>query len=77
MRTKVGLFFAIAGAITLLVLFGVTFLVIAAIGGVVTLIANLFRTKPVSPPPAEDPFPTARPFSKSRMRKKDDDIIDI
>jgi hypothetical protein len=43
LRTKIGLFFTIVLGITLLFLFGITFLVIALIGGLVTMVANLFR----------------------------------
>jgi hypothetical protein len=85
LRTKIGLFFAIVFGITLLFLFGITFLVIALVGGLITMIANLFRGgRPRSRPlrdPLDNPFPPQRPpFQRSQPPRKmddDDDIIDV
>ncbi len=79
LRTKIGLFFAIVLGITLLFLFGITFLVIALIGGLVTMVANLFRGRPPQSRPLNDPFPPRPPFQKPRPPRKldDDDIIDV
>lgn len=81
LRTKIGLFLAIALGVTLLFLFGITFLVIALIGGVITMVANLFRGNRPQSRPLNDPFPPRRPpFRKSQPPRKfddDDDIIDV
>lgn len=79
LRTKIGLFLAIALGVTLLFLFGITFLVIALIGGVITMVANLFRGNRSQSRPLDDPFPHRPPFQKSRPPRKfdDDDIIDV
>ena len=84
LKTKIGLFLAIALGITLLFLFGITFLVIALVGGLITMVANLFRgSRPQSRPlrdPLDNPFPPQRPpFQKSQPHRKmdDDDIIDV
>lgn len=80
LRTKIGLFLAIALGITLLFLFGITFLVIALIGGLITMVANLFRGSRPRSRPLDNPFPPQRPpFQKHRPSNKmdDDDIIDV
>ena len=85
LKTKIGLFLAIALGITLLFLFGITFLVIALVGGLITMVANLFRGnhRPQSRPlrdPLDNPFPQQRPpFQRSQPPRKmdDDDIIDV
>ena len=79
LRTKIGLFLAIALGITLLVLFGLMFLVIALVGGVITLIANLFRGNRRPSRPLNDPFTPRPPFQRPQPPKKfdDDDIIDV
>jgi len=46
LRTKIGLVLAISLGITLLFLFGITLLIFALVGGLVTLVVNLFRTPP-------------------------------
>ncbi len=79
-RTKIGLFFAIVFGITLLFLFGITFLVIALIGGLISMVANLFRGSRPQSRPLRDPFPPRRrPVQRSRPPRKvdDDDIIDV
>ena len=75
LKTKIGVFLALALGITLLILFGLTFLVIALIGGAVTLVANLFRDRR-KPHPLNDPF-HPQTGHKSRPRYDDDDVIDI
>ncbi len=79
LRTKIGLFFTIVLGITLLFLFGITFLVIALIGGLVTMVANLFRGRRPPSQPLGDPFPPRPPFQRSRPPRKldDDEIIDV
>ena len=79
LRTKIGLFLAIALGVTLLFLFGITFLVIALIGGVITMIANLFRGNRPQSRPMDNPFPPRPPFRQQRPTRKidDDDIIDV
>lgn len=83
LRTKIGLFLAIVLGVTLLFLFGITFLVIALVGGLITLVANLFRGNRPQPRPLNHPFPprpvSRPPFPKSRPPRKfdDDDVIDI
>jgi len=80
LRAKIGVFLAITLGITLLFLFGITFLVIALIGGVITMVANLFRGSRPQSRPMSNPFPPRRPpFPKSRPPRKmdDDDVIDI
>lgn len=80
LRTKIGLFLAIALGMTLLFLFGITFLVIALIGGLVSMVANLFRGSRPQSRPLRDPFPPRRrPVQRSRPPRKvdDDDIIDV
>ncbi|MCZ6514050.1 MAG: hypothetical protein O6857_09000 [Nitrospinae bacterium] len=84
LRTKIGLFLAISLGIVLLFLFGITFLILAMVGGLVTLVINLFRTpRPPTPRPLDYPFPprspSRPPSPKSRSSRKpdDDDVIDI
>jgi predicted lipid-binding transport protein (Tim44 family) len=81
LRTKIGLFLAIALGITLLFLFGITFLVIALIGGLITMFANLFRGSRPQSRRMDNPFPPRRPpFQRPRSRRKlddDDDVIDV
>ena len=80
LKTKIGLFLAIALGITLLFLFGITFLVIALVGGLITMVANLFRGNRPQSRPLRDPFPQQRPpFQRSQPPRKmdDDDIIDV
>jgi len=83
LRTKIGLFLAIVLGVTLLFLFGITFLVIALVGGLITLVANLFRGNRPQSRPLNHPFPprplSRPPFPKSRPSRKfdDDDVIDI
>jgi hypothetical protein len=82
LKTKIGLFLAIALGITLLFLFGITFLVIALIGGLITMVANLFRGSRPRSRPLRDPFPPrpTSPFQKPqppRRKFDDDDVIDV
>ncbi len=81
LRTKVGLFLAITLGVTLLFLFGITFLVIALIGGVITMVANLFRGGRPRSRPVQDPFPPRHPpFQQPqppRRKYDDDDVIDV
>jgi len=81
LRTKVGLFLAIALGVTLLFLFGITFLVIALIGGLVTMVVNLFRGGRPRSRPLQDPFPPRHPpFQQPqppRRKYDDDDVIDV
>ncbi len=80
LRTKIGLFLAIALGVTLLFLFGIAFLVIALIGGVITMVANLFRGSRPQSRPMDSPFPPRSPFQNPqppRRKIDDDDIIDI
>ena len=80
LRTKIGLFLAIALGVTLLFLFGITFLVIALIGGLITMITNLFRGSRPQSRPMDSPFPPRSPFQKPqppRRKIDDDDIIDV
>ena len=79
LRTKIGLFLAIALGVTLLFLFGITFLVIALIGGLITMVANLFRGSRPQSRPLHDPFQQRPPFQKPQPPRKmdDDDIIDV
>ncbi len=83
LRTKIGLFLAMILGITLLFLFGITFLIFALVGGLVTLVVNLFRTPRPRSRPLDYPFPprspSQPPFPQSRPRRKadDDDVIDI
>ncbi len=84
LRTKIGLFLAISLGIVLLFLFGITFLILAMVGGLVTLVINLFRTpRPPTTRPLDYPFPprspSRPPFPKSRPSRKpdDNDVIDI
>lgn len=79
LRTKIGLFLSIVLGITLLFLFGITFLVIALIGGLITMVANLFRGSRPQPRPLDNPFPPRPPFQQSRPTRKldDDDVIDV
>ena len=62
LRTKIGLFLVIVLGITLLFLFGLTFLVIALIGGLITMVANLFRGSRPQTRPLDNPFPPRPPF---------------
>ncbi len=86
LKTKIGLFLAIALGVTLLFLFGITFLVIALVGGLITMVANLFRGGRHRPRPSrgplDNPFPPQRsPFQRSQPPRRkmddDDDIIDV
>jgi hypothetical protein len=81
LKTKVGLFLAIALGVTLLFLFGITFLVIALIGGLITMVVNLFRGGRPRSRPLQDPFPPRHPpFQKPqppRRKYDDDDVIDV
>ena len=80
LRTKIGLLLAVVLGVTLLFLFGITFLVIALIGGLITMVANLFRGGRPQSQRMDNPFPTRRPFQRPRTRRKlddDDDIIDV
>ena len=81
LRTKIGLFLAIALGVTLLFLFGITFLVIALIGGLITMVANFFRGNRPQSRPLDNPFPPRRPPFERRSRPPrkidDDDIIDV
>jgi hypothetical protein len=81
LRTKIGLFLAIALGVTLIFLFGITFLVIALIGGLITMVANLFRGSRPQTRPLDNPFPPQRPPFQRRPRPPrkidDDDIIDV
>lgn len=79
LRTKIGLFLAVALGVTLLFLFGITFLVLALIGGLVTMVANLFRGNRPPSRPLDNPFPPRPPFQKPPPSRKfdDDDIIDV
>jgi len=79
LRTKIGLLLAVVLGVTLLFLFGITFLVIALIGGLITMVANLFRGNRPQPRQMDQPFPPRPPF-QSRSRRKlddDDDVIDV
>ena len=77
LRTKIGLFLAVVLGVTLLFLFGITFLLIALIGGLITMVANLFRGS--RPRPLDGPLPPRPPFQKPPHPRKfdDDDIIDV
>ncbi len=79
LRTKIGLFLATVLGIALLFLFGITFLVIALIGGLITMVASLFRGSRSQTRPLDDPFPPHSPFQKPPPRRKldDDDVIDV
>ena len=81
LRTKIGLFLALALGVTLLFLFGITFLVIALIGGLVTMVVNLFRGGRPRSRPLQDPFPPRHPpFQQPqppRRKYDDDDVIDV
>ena len=85
LKTKIGLFLAIALGITLLFLFGITFLVIALVGGLITMVANLFRGRRPRSQPLENPFPPQRPSpfqqpqppQPPRRKYDDDDVIDV
>ncbi len=83
LRTKIGLVLAISLGITLLFLFGITFLIFALVGGLITFVVNLFRPPRPRPRPLDYQFPprpsSRPPFSQSRPRRKadDDDVIDI
>jgi len=79
LRTKIGLFLAITLGVTLLFLFGITFLVIALIGGFITMVVNLFRGNRTQSQPLNDPFAPRPPFQKPQSRRKfdDDDVIDV
>lgn len=83
LRTKIGLFLTITLGITLLFLFGITFLIFALVGGLITLVVNLFRPPRPRLRPLDHPFPprppSRPPFSQSRPPRKadDDDVIDI
>ena len=83
LRTKIGLVLAISLGITLLFLFGITFLIFALVGGLITFVVNLFRPPRPRPHPLDYPFPprppSRPPFPQSRPRRKadDDDVIDI
>ena len=81
LRTKIGLLLAIVLGVTLLFLFGITFLVIALIGGLITMVANLFRGGRPQSQRMGTPFPPRRPpFQRPQSRRKlddDDDIIDV
>ncbi len=79
LKTKIGIFLAITLGIILLVLFGLTFLVIALIGGLISLVANLFRGPRPRSRPLSDPFPPRPSFQKPQPPRKydDDDVIDI
>ena len=81
LRTKIGLFLAIALGVTLLFLFGITFLVIALIGGLITMVVNLFRGGRPRSRPLREPFPPRHPpFQQPqppRRKYDDDDVIDV
>ncbi len=80
LRTKIGLFLVIVLGITLLFLFALTFLVIALIGGLITMVANLFRGSRPQTRPLDNPFPPRPPFEKPQQPHRkfdDDDVIDI
>ena len=77
-RQKLGLAVIIIMAVALLFLFGLTFLVIALAGGLISLVANLFqgRKKPtIRPSSPNTPYPPFR--QKQRHKMDDDDVIDI
>jgi hypothetical protein len=76
LRTKIGLILAIVLGVILLFLFGITFLVIALIGGLVTWVANLFRDRR-TPHPLNDPFHPHPERQKPPRRYDDDDVIDV
>lgn len=79
LRTKIGLFLVVVLGVTLLFLFGITFLIIALIGGLFTMVVNLFRGNRPQPRPLNDPFPPHPPFRKPPPPRKfdDDDVIDV
>ena len=80
LRTKIGLLLAVVLGVTLLFLFGITFLVIALIGGLITMVANLFRGERPQPRQMNHPFPPRPPFQRPQSRRKlddDDDVIDV
>lgn len=79
LKTKAGLVLALVLGITLLVFFGLTFLVIALVGGIVTLVANLFRGPQSTPRQMNHPFPQRPPFQNPSPPRKydDDDVIDV
>ena len=79
-KHKLGLAVIIIMAVALLFLFGVTFLVIALAGGLISLLANLFqgRKKPAIRPSAPGtPYPPFRQKRRHKMDRDDDDVIDI
>jgi len=61
LRTKIGLVLAISLGITLLFLFGITFLIFALVGGLITFVVNLFRPPPA--PAASPGLPVSSPSS--------------
>lgn len=80
LKTKIGVILALALGITLLVLFGLTFLVIALVGGVIGLVTNLFRGRRSPPRQMNHPFPQRPPFQNSpppTRKFDDDDVIDV
>jgi len=78
LRQKIALAVSVVMVLALLFLFGLTFLVIAVVGGLVTFLANLFqgRRKPSIHQSPDSPYP---PFRQKRPHKidDDDDVIDI
>ena len=77
LKQKIVLAVSILIAVVLLFLFGITILVIAVGGGLITFLVNLFqgRRKPTIQPTSHSPYP---PFHQKRPPKMDDDdIIDI
>lgn len=78
LKQKIVLAVSILLAVALLFLFGITILVIALAGGLITFLVNLFQGKrrpTIHPPTAHSSYP---PFRQKRPPKMDDDdIIDI
>lgn len=77
LKTKIGLFLAIVLGTALLFLFGLTFLVIALVGGLITMVTNLFRGNRPPSRPLNNPFPPRPPSHKPQRKYDDDDVIDI
>ena len=79
LRAKIGLFLVITLGVVLLFFFGIAFLVIALVGGLITVVANLFRGKRPQSRPLNDPFQSRPPFQKPQPQRKydDDDVIDV
>jgi len=86
LKTKISLFLLIIGVLALLFVFGVTFLVLAIAGAILTFVVNLFggRRPPhkMAPPPHPFQPPHKSPFGNSqhprnRPHVQDDDVIDV